>query len=173
MFFELIATFAVGLGVAGIVLIVDRLTGRRLPRWLVPVAAGLAMIGFTINSEYGWFGRTRAALPETLEVVRAVEDRAPYRPWTYLAPYVSRFAALDRASIRRNEAVPEQRLADLYLFGRWAPTRRVPVVIDCARSRRADMVEGFSFAEDGRVENVAWHALEADDPLLDAACAEA
>jgi hypothetical protein len=172
MFFELIATLTAGFAAAGAMLLVNRLTGRRLPRWLIPVAAGAAMIGVTISSEYGWFGRNLAALPDGLVVVRQVEERAFYRPWTYAAPYVSRFIALDQASIRTNAAVPEQRMADLYVFGRWAPPRKVPVLIDCAGARRADLVDEVRFADDGQVEDAAWQQLEAGDALIGAACVE-
>ena len=87
-------------------------------------------------------------------------------------PYTSRFIALDAASIRRNEAVADQRMVDLFVFGRWAPARKVPVMIDCAGARRADLVEGVNFTEDGLLRNADWHQLDPDDPLIRAACAE-
>ena len=170
MLFELIAVIAAGFAAAGLVLLADRLARRRLPRWLVPVAAGAAMIAVTLYSEYSWYGRTEAALPESLVVVRTVEDRAPYRPWTYLAPYVSRFMAVDQGSIRSNEAIPDQRMVDLLLFGRWAPVRQVPVLVDCVVARRADLVDGADFAPDGRVENARWVPLDPEGALLQAAC---
>jgi len=58
MFLELIATVTVGIGTGGIVVLINKATRGRLPRWLVPVAAGLSMIGFTLWSEYSWAGRT-------------------------------------------------------------------------------------------------------------------
>lgn len=173
MLFELIAVLAAGFAAAGVMLILRRLSGGRLPSWLTPVVAGAAMIAFTIYSEYSWFGRTRAGLPESLVVVRTVEDRAVYRPWTYLAPYVDRFLALDRTSIRRNEAVPEQRMVDLYAFGRWAPAQQIPVLVDCAGARQAALSGAVAFAEDGTVENARWEPLERDGELMAAACAEA
>ena len=43
MFFELVATFAAGISAAGLALIANHLTGGRLPRWFLPLAAGGAM----------------------------------------------------------------------------------------------------------------------------------
>lgn len=76
MFLELIATFIAGFAAAGVMMLVNRMSGGRLPRWLVPVVAGLAMIGTTIASEYNWFDRTRGTLPNGFEVVTFVETSA-------------------------------------------------------------------------------------------------
>ncbi|MEP0154063.1 MAG: hypothetical protein ABJE81_05245, partial [Pseudophaeobacter sp.] len=61
MFLELIAVIFAGIAVAGVVMLVNNVTGARLPRWLAPVAAGLAMIGVTVTSEYSWYSRTLAS----------------------------------------------------------------------------------------------------------------
>ncbi|WP_171174411.1 hypothetical protein [Ruegeria sp. HKCCD8929] len=170
MFLELIGTIFAGFAVAGVVMLVNKFTGGRLPRWLAPVAAGLAMIAVTIGSEYSWYERTRSALPEGLEVVQEVESRALYRPWTYAAPFVDRFAAVDTASVQTNENVPDQRLADLYFFGRWAPLAKLPVAVDCAAGRRANLADGAEFGADGAVENADWVAAGPDDPVVRAVC---
>ncbi|HBS50820.1 MAG TPA: hypothetical protein DEA05_12400 [Rhodobacteraceae bacterium] len=172
MFLELLGTIFAGLAVAGLVMLANRLTGGRLPRWLTPVAAGLGMIAVTIASEYGWYERTRAALPEGFEVVQTVENRAVFRPWTYLAPYVDRFAALDRASLRRNAALPDQRIADLYFFGRWAAVEKMPVLADCAGGRRASLGDGATFDAAGAVTDAAWIEVGAEDAVLVALCRE-
>ena len=121
MFLELLATIFAGLAAAGVALLLNRVLRGRLPRWIAPVAAGAAMLATTISSEYGWFGRTTAALPAEFQVIETVESRAAWRPWTYVAPFTGRFVALDSASVRSSAALPDQRLADLWFFGRWAP----------------------------------------------------
>ncbi|MGP1395749.1 MAG: hypothetical protein ACTS3R_09585 [Inquilinaceae bacterium] len=170
MVFELIAVIVAGFAAAGVVLMVNHLTGGRLPRWLTPVGAGAAMLAMTIYSEYAWFDRTRSALPGDVVVARTVEDRAVYRPWTYAVPYVDRFIAVDRASIRRNDAAPGQIMVDLLVFGRWAPVRRVPVLMDCDTPRRADLVDEVQFDADGRVTNADWRALDSDDQVFRTVC---
>ena len=172
MFFELIATIFSGLAAAGIVLVLRSLVGGRLPRWLTPVAAGLAMIGFAIWNEYTWFERTAAALPPEMEIVAQNDSRALWRPWTYVVPFTDRFAALDRASVRWNDAAPDQRMADLFFWGRWAPVNQITVVYDCDGARRAALVEGIEMDGDGRVTEAAWTPIPETDPALRAACAE-
>ena len=41
------------------------------------------------------------ALPEGIHVAKKVEQSVFYRPWTYLVPYVDRFIAVDKLSVRK------------------------------------------------------------------------
>lgn len=172
MFFELVAAVAAAFLAGGLALILTRLSGGRLPKWLVPVAAGAAMIGYAVWSEYTWYGRTAAQMPDGLEVTLVNEARAAYRPWTYLAPYVDRFAAVDARSVRTNETVPDARIADMYFFERWGPVRKVEVVFDCSEGRSAPLVT-VSFGPGGAIADAAWSAAEDGDRSLAAACRNA
>lgn len=170
MFLELIATFVAGLAGAGVMMLILRLTGNRLPRWLVPVTAGLAMLAATITSEYGWYERNAKTMPEGFEVVQTVESRAFYRPWTYVAPYIERYVAIDTNSLQTNSALPDQRLIDAYFYGRWSPLNRITVLGDCVENRRAAIVDTVDFTASGAIEGATWVAVPADDPLLTAMC---
>ena len=170
MFLELIGTIFAGFAFAGIVMVVNKFTGGRLPGWAVPVAAGLGMIGVTIAGEYSWYDRTREALPDGMTIVQEVESRAFYRPWTYAVPFVDRFAAIDSASVRTNEQVPEQRLVELYLFGRWAPVSKLPVIVNCKDLSRANLADGAKFGDDGQLLNADWVNVTASDPIIEATC---
>lgn len=172
MLFELIAVIVAGFAGAGVALLVNRVSGGRLPRWVTPVAAGAAMLAVTITNEYGWYPRTVQTLPEGLSVVMPVEDRAIYRPWTYAWPFVSRFLAVDGQSVRTNPEQPGLRLADVYAFARWTAPNRLTVVVDCDGARRAEIVEGASFGEDGAPEGVTWRDVGENDEILTAVCGE-
>lgn len=170
MLFELIAAIVAGFAGAGVILLLNRMLRGRLPRWLMPVAAGGAMIATAIANEYGWYPRTVGALPEGLEVATTVKETAVYRPWTYVAPFVTRFIAVDVGSMRRNDSVADQRIVDVYAFARWTPPRKLGVAVDCAAGRRADLGEGVVFAADGRIEGVTWRDVGTDDPIVQTAC---
>lgn len=172
MFFELIATFTVGLGVGGILLLVNKATRGSVPRWAVPAAAGLAMISFTIWSEYSWYGRTADGLPDGVEVAWSNEETVFYRPWTYAFPNTTRFLAVDTATARTNPDQPGQRMVDLYLMGRWSPNRRVTVLMDCQDRRRADLRDGASFAADGGLSDARWIDVAPGDPVYRTTCLE-
>ncbi|WP_428646012.1 hypothetical protein [Roseibium sp.] len=170
MFWELIATLVAGVAAAGLVMLVNRIAGGRLPRWFAPVAAGAVMIATTIFNEYDWYARTSGALPETLVVAQTVEGRAIYRPWTYLWPIVERFAAVDMASARQHPGQPGLKLVDVYFFGRWSPASDVSVLADCPGLRRAVLAEGVSFESDGQIKGVEWVKVADGDPLVGTIC---
>lgn len=174
MFMTLVATFLAGIAAAGFVMLLNHLmgktTGRTLPRWFTPIAAGAAMILATISSEYGWFGNTTSNMPEEFAIVQTVESQAFYRPWTYVKPFVDRFVAVDMASVRNHESHPDMRLADLYFYGRWAPIHQLAVLADCANGRRAALVEAITFNADGSVTGADWIPAPHDDPVLTQIC---
>lgn len=169
MFLELIAVIFAGIATAGVVMLLGKFLGGQLPRWMAPVAAGLAMIGVTIASEYGWYGRSAAALPEGLVVAETVENQSFYRPWTYVVPYVDRFAALDTATVKSHEAHPQVYLAELYFFGRWAPVSKLPVWLDCGGGRRALAAADAVFSS-GLPDGLDWVEPGEGDPVLTTAC---
>lgn len=170
MFFELIGTIIAGVAAALFVWALNRTFKGRLPSWLVPVSAGAAMLVATVSSEYGWFARTTSNMPAGLAVAQTIEDQQFYRPWTYVKPFVSRFVAVDQATMRTHPAQPDQRIVDLFFYGRWARTAKVPVLFDCAGHARADLIDGVDFESNGEVLNAQWQPMDTNAPLLRAAC---
>ena len=170
MFVELIATLVAGVAGAGLVMLINRMLGGRLPRWFAPVAAGLAMLVTTISNEYGWYDRTRQTLPDELVVAQTVENQAFYRPWTYIVPFVERFVAIDMASLQTHPAQPDLRLVEAYFFGRWSPVNKLPVIADCTALRRAALVDGVSFEAEGEVTGITWTHVSAEDPIVSTVC---
>jgi len=166
MFFELVATFAAGAVAAGLVLIAGHLSGGRLPRWAMPVAAGVAMLGYTVWSEYTWGPRTIASLPEGVEVLATVEESRVWKPWTYVIPQITRIMALDRAGVQTNPEAPGILLADLYFFERWTPPAKRPQLVNCAEGARAD-VSGAALADPSEA---TWRSMAENDPLSEALC---
>lgn len=170
MFVELIATIFAGIAFAGLAMFLNMLTGKRLPKWVTPIAAGAGMILVTISNEYTWFGRTTADLPEGLEIALTVEEQSWLRPWTQIRPYTKRFVAVDTGTARTNDNAPDQVLADLYFFGRWSPINQAPMLFDCAGNRTALLIDGVEFDAEGNIANAAWEAMPPDDPILKTVC---
>lgn len=166
MIWELIATIFAGVGGAGIALLLRKLTRQNAPKWLVPAFAGMAMLGFQIQGEYGWYEHQASLLPEGVVVVKAVEEKAPWRPWSYIFPQTMRFIAVDVANSARNTVNPDLVLADLYFFERRSLAKRVPQVIDCHLGARSDFLK----ANEDSVDQPKWHSLKANDPLLTTLC---
>ncbi|PTQ73306.1 hypothetical protein [Celeribacter persicus] len=159
MLLEFIATISAGVGAAGLMVALRKLTRGSLPKWLVPAAAGLAMLTFTIWSDYSWFTRAQDTLGPDKIVATTVEKQQLWRPWTYFAAVTTQFIALDKARTTIDEATVS---TDMYLLSRRGDSAIVPVTFDCLMSRRTDATGDLSEAE--------WFSMDQDDPILRTAC---
>jgi hypothetical protein len=171
MLFDLIAAVAAGFCLAGLALSLRWLARGRAPLWIVPAAAGLGMLSYALWSEYSWLDRAEGSLPDGVVVASSNQSSAWYRPWTLAWPQADRLIAVDRRAERRNEALPSHVLSSVLLMGRWQPTRQIAVMFDCEGLRRADLIDGVRFDEQGLPLGAQWRSLDADDPVLRAACA--
>ena len=167
---HLIAVFAVGFSAAGLVLLAYRPRGRKPPRYMIPLAAGLAMIGYAVWSDYSWASRTIAELPDHVTVVKKIPSSAPWKPWTYLFPQVDRFIALDSSEIRRNENLPGFVLAEVILVARLEPAVTTRQLFDCRQVRRTDIIASDSFTAEGMPQNPEWVPLDRTDALFERLC---
>ncbi|MCI2399266.1 hypothetical protein [Aliiroseovarius subalbicans] len=170
MFYELVATLVAGVAAAGVVLALNQLTGKRLPKWMMPVGAGLGMILVSIANEYAWYDRNAGNLPEGLVVAQTIENSSSYRPWTKVKPYIDRFVAVDVQSIRIHPEAPERRMVDTLFMGRWAAVNKLTVLADCDAGRRAALFDTVGFGADGSVQGAEWVTVPGDDPLLTTIC---
>jgi hypothetical protein len=141
-----------------------------LPRWLVPVAAGVGLIGTTVWLEYTWFGRVSAELPEGFVVADTRTSGSPLRPWTYVVPLTSGFTALDATKVARHPQQSTMVIAPVYAFARWQNPQNALVVFDCAGNRRVPVTEGMEIGQDGTLTGAEWLVLETRDVLQEAAC---
>ncbi len=172
MYVDIITIIAAGFAAAGIVMILNKLSGGRLPRWAIPAGAGAGMILMSLSNEYRWYPRTLNLLPAGFEVVSTAEHSALYSPWTYVVPYVDRFAAVDVDGVQRNPAQPDLRLSRVIVFTRWAPVQVRPAVFDCAQGRSALLDPEAVFNEDGTIRVARWDQTGEADPATRAICKE-
>lgn len=142
------------------------------PKWLIPVVAGVGLIGTTIHLEYDWFKRVSAELPEGFVVVNAEATSNPMRPWTYLAPITTSFTALETAKLARHPTQATMVIAPVYGFARWQNPQSALMVFDCAGNRRTPVTEGMEINEAGQLTGGEWVAAEDKDELQEAACRE-
>lgn len=172
MYVDIITIIAAGFAAAGIVMILNKLLGGRLPRWAIPAGAGAGMILMSLSNEYRWYPRTLNLLPAGFEVVSTAEHSALYSPWTYVVPYVDRFAAVDVDGVQRNPAQPDLRLSRVIVFTRWSPVQVRPAVFDCAQGRSALLDPESVFNEDGTIRVARWDQTGEADPATRAICKE-
>jgi hypothetical protein len=161
-----------GIVVGGILVFLKRVLRVPMPGWALPAGVALGIVAAHLYNDYTWFDRFSAELPEGMEVIRTVSTTSLLEPWTYAVPKVTRFAALDRNSIRTNPAQPGLRIGQILLFQRYTPTASLLQVADCENGRIAALAADGKFSEDGLPQDVTWSDVPPDEPLFAAVCRE-
>ena len=115
MIWHLIAAIFAGLAAAGVGLLLRTLSGKRLPKWIVPVCGGLGMISYQIHMEYSWFEHKQQQLPDTAEVISSDTSQQVWRPWTFIFPVTTKFSVVDSENIQLGTS-DDARVAQFILY---------------------------------------------------------
>jgi hypothetical protein len=170
MFWTLLTAFVAGFVGAGTGLALRHLSGNRLPKGIIPVAAGLAMIVSTIALEYGWYSNVLDTLPADTQVISERTQQAWYQPWTFVNPWVRGFIAHSPSETVETATGSGILAVQIRIHERWQPEVVRPILVDCANTRRADVSPETEFGDDGQPTNASWLELEASDPILQSVC---
>jgi hypothetical protein len=171
MAFELLGSFFVALTI-GLFIWALRKKVPAIPRWATSALAGAGLIVTAAYMEYSWFTRVTGALPPEFVVANEETTASPLRPWTYVVPLVSRFAAIDTSKLARHPERNELIVAPVFGFARWENPQNALMVFDCAGSRRVPVTEGMSIDANGTLTGAEWQVLDSVDGLQQAACKE-
>ncbi|EKE70857.1 hypothetical protein [Celeribacter baekdonensis] len=167
MLLEFIATITAGVGAAGFILGLQKLTRIKFPKWAMPAAAGAAMLAFAIWSDYSWYNRALDGIGEGKVVATTIEKSQVWRPWTYLVPVTTRFIALDKDGATVEDGTV---MTDMYLMARRGDAAIVPTAFDCIQGRRADLVGLKKGPINEMLAQADWYAMQSDNPILRTAC---
>lgn len=169
MIWNLAGVFIIGLCTGAFGYLLRKLSKNRLPKWIIPIAAGGGMFAYLAYYDYAWFDFKRSQLPEGSVVIQEYREPDFFRPWSYLAPSVNQFDVVDgryRQSQQDDAKIVE------YLVYRFIkdPTERmeqIPQVLHCKTRERVVLVgnAGKATARAGAVEQVL-----ASDPVYQQAC---
>ncbi len=117
MLWTLIAIAIAGLGAAGIAMLLRKLSGNRLPKWIIPALGGLGMLSYQIYYEYTWFEHQLQRQPAESVLVASENGEVLWRPWTLFWPMTTAFTVLDSKSLQRQESSGQSVVAfNLYRF---------------------------------------------------------
>lgn len=167
MFWTLVATVFCGLGAAGIALGIRAATRNMAPKWIIPVFAGIGMLGYLIYGEYTWFDHKQSRLPAEAVVVSTERKGIFWRPWSLAYPYVTAFSTVDTDSISREDT----RNSDIVRFTLYRFEQKITdsvshrvQIINCATR------ELVPLGSDGtpRIDNLK--VLERSDKLYSTVC---
>lgn len=167
MIWHLVAAIFAGLSTAGVALLLRKLSGQRLPKWIIPVFAGAGMLGYQIHIEYSWFEHKQTQLPEETLVVASEYQENVWRPWTYMHPMTGAFTVLDTASVTERQ-LEGQRVMEfmLYRFEKQHvdQVRNQAFVLNCSSQELVPLQDNRS------ADRESMRRLGSDDPLYSAVC---
>lgn len=142
MIWHLIAAAFAGLGSAGVALLTRRLSKGRVPRWAVPAAAGLGILGYQVYFEYTWVEHRLAQLPPDAQLIETWSTPAFWRPWTHLWPMTTGFTVVDTNSLASTRIGDDKVVRFVaYHFERDALERmhHRPYLLNCASGERVPL----------------------------------
>jgi hypothetical protein len=117
MLWTILAIGIAGLGAAGIAMLLRKLSGNRLPKWIIPALGGLGMLSYQIYYEYSWFEHQLQRQPAESVLVASETGEVFWRPWTFFWPMTTAFTVLDSKSLLREDAAASNVVAfNLYRF---------------------------------------------------------
>ena len=168
MIWHLVAAISAALAGAGIALVLRHLSRNWLPKWIIPVFAGLGMFAYTIHYEYTWFETKQARLPEGSVVVSSEEGHMLWRPWTMLYPMPLVYTVLDSANARV-EDTSQGRMARFVLY-RFQKQHLVSTVKSGSYQLICAERVMFSLNDEGEAKFESMTRLDADAPLYQRLC---
>lgn len=168
--FNLLGPIMAGIGTVGVLLFLKRILKIPMPGWIVPIGAAAGMMGAHMINEYTWYSRFSAELPDTMVVIDKGSSKHWLEPWTYLLPKTNRFAAIDRSSLKINEANPDLVMGEVLLFERYTPTAHVREIADCTNNRTMAVQPGAKLDDTGMPERLNWVERDAEHPIVNAMC---
>lgn len=170
MFWALLTALVAAFAGAGIALVLRHFTGKRLPKGIIPIGAGLGMLVSTVALEYGWYDSVVASMSDDLVVISEREQQAWYQPWTYVRPWVRGFIAYSPSETVETGENSGILVVQMRRQERWQPEIVVPNIVDCDGARRAEILPDTEFSDTGDVTNAAWRDVGAEDPIIQAIC---
>lgn len=95
MIWHLLAVFISGLVIGSLAFLLRKITRNKLPKWIIPVAAGVGMLCYQAYYNYTWYDFKKSQLPEEAVILDEKRTSDFFRPWSYLLPAVNYFSFID------------------------------------------------------------------------------
>lgn len=168
MIWHLVAAICAALAGAGVALLLRNLSGNRLPKWIIPVFAGLGILGYTLHYEYTWFETKRERLPPGTVVVASEEGDMLWRPWTLLFPMPLAYTVVDVGNAQIEDT--EQGRTGRFILYRFEKQHLISTVKSGSYQLFCTERAMFRLNEAGEAKFETLTELAPDTPLYQAIC---
>lgn len=148
------------------VYLLRKITGNRLPKWLVSAAAGLAMLTYLAYYDYTWYDFKRSQLPVDTKLIAEQRATSFLKPWSYVVTPVSAFTIFDGRS--QTSEQNGQLLVEyiLYTFHK-DPIEQLTTqayLLNC------NLLERAVLAKEENAQQITVKKIERNDPMYQQLC---
>jgi hypothetical protein len=133
---DLLTSLLAGLVMFALVQLISRYA-KPLPFFVTPVAVLIGIMGHSMYQQYSWFAHAQRALPPHLVVAETFPSQSLFAPWSFVAPRVLRFAAIDPSAVQTPSDKPNLRLVESHLRARYQQPLKALVLVDCSEKKLA------------------------------------
>lgn len=141
-----------------------------LPKFFLPMLAGITLLSYNGYMRYTWGDRTAEAFPPEVVVLKEYRSSTIFEPWTYMVPRVSHLIAADTTKTLTNPAYPDIIMGSVVMMQEHQDTIELRVMVNCAE----DLVSLVPVAEIAKgsdpVETARWSGKEEFPFIIDFYC---
>lgn len=166
MIWHLFAVLIVGLCGGAFLHLLRKLSGGRLPKWIVSAGAGLCMFGYHAYYDYSWYEFKVSQLPADSVVIYEKHTTSFFKPWSYISPVVNAFTVFDGSS--KQSEHNHQIIVEYYTYHFLKdPSERqiiFEVILNCTTQERATLEKGKP------VSNTKFDKVDTTDKVYQLVC---
>lgn len=142
--------------VCGPVWAIFRTLKVELPKFVLPLLAGITLLSYNAYMRYTWSDRTAEAFPPEVVVLKEYRHSNVFEPWTFLYPRVSHFIAADKTQTRTNEKHPDVVMGSTVMMQEHQDTTTMTVLVNCKENQVAVLQRNQVAQGQDPVESAQW-----------------
>jgi len=108
-----------------------------LPKFLLPMIAGITLLSYNAYMRYTWGDRTAETFPQEVVVLKEYRHSNLFEPWTFLYPRVSHLIAADTTQTRTNPEFPDVIMGATVMMQEHQATTNMTVLVNCSQKQVA------------------------------------
>ncbi|NVJ93623.1 MAG: hypothetical protein HWE34_18300 [Methylocystaceae bacterium] len=113
-----------------------------LPKYVMPLLAGLTLLSYNVYMgymRYTWADRLIDAFPKEVVLLKEYRTSSMIEPWTYLVAPVTHFIAADTSKTRVNKEFPDIIMGSTVMVQEHQDTMQMTVLVNCQKQQVAVM----------------------------------
>ncbi|NVK18942.1 MAG: hypothetical protein HWE30_09620 [Methylocystaceae bacterium] len=158
--------------VCGPIWAIARYLRVQLPKFLLPMIAGITLFSFNIYMSYSWFDRMVASYDDDIIVQQEYRTSSIFAPWTFLVPRVSHFVAINAK--KEPYQIPETDVVEgaLVMIQEYADPMNLTVYADCANEQVGMLPTNQVPTDKNPLDVVQWTAKKEFPYLIEYYCSK-